>query len=151
MKEQELINLEFEIWNARAAPDCTFQAIASLQSEVKNNMEKVRFSGPSGKLLKRELVAIVDAYVHLRELIQVDYWNPITQNDVVVWVFNKSSFNGESHVPIDYGAHLYECAYRAKEILRYYQRFQVVSEMHLYEIPFHRIILKRRFQKNNLL
>ena len=141
-------DLEFSIWGARAVPDELFLALVRLDFDLRDNSDRVRFSGPLRRHLLRACEEIVDRYSLLRELIQVDLWEPTDDGKGgTIWRFNKSAFNGPEGYPINYTAHLERCVDRARLLVKAHQRLQVVNEMHFFEAIFAFWLLPRRFKK----
>jgi hypothetical protein len=147
INEQELVDLELYIYESRRVPDIIFSKLDRIRHEYKTNQDTVRFSGPTAKYLRNEIVAVINSYDRLREYIQVPGWEPSKDSKNYSWMFNKKYFLESDHDSDKYVKHLKEAAKIAVEILRSFQHFQIVSEFHLYEIPFIKLLLKRRFAK----
>jgi hypothetical protein len=157
VNEIGLVNLVSRIDNQRQVPDKEFEPFRVLAYDRSHNLESLRFSGPLAKHFLHEVDAIIAAYEDLRGYIQVDEWEPTNRKaedgtEYTVWVFNKSAgaFKGADGVPRNYAQHLTEAAAKADEIRRAFQRLQLVSELHFFEVPFAKKLLKRRFEANNL-
>lgn len=145
LPEQQILDLEGWIWSSRRVPDDTLVRLLRLSREVANEQDCVRFSGPSSKWLRASVRDITGAHDALRELIQVPWWEPSEdRHGDQEWVFNKSAFETEDGEPGPYDRHLDQAAECARQVALAYQRFQIVSELHLYELPFARILLRRR-------
>ena len=155
LSEQRLVDLEHRIWNARQVPSEDFDPFDQLAHERHTNQEVVRFTGPTGKYLARELDAMLDSYSRLREYIQVNKWEPRRQeiDDVEYrsWVFKKSAFeDSDGILDEDYAKHLDEAAEQAVQMKRAFQRFQLVAELHLFEVVVAKWLLPRRFKAHGL-
>lgn len=157
ISEQELVNLESQIYQARRVPRKQFDPFDKLAHELVTNQEAVRFTGPLAKYLKIELDNLVKAYSDLRKYIQVDEWLPqdLKNEDgsnFEVWDFNKNAtaFTKNTGYPKDYGKHLDKAAEQAVRMKKIFNRFQIVTELHLFETPFAFCLLKKRFKKFNL-
>jgi hypothetical protein len=141
-------DLEFNIWGTRAVPDEIFLALGRFEFDLRDNSEQVRFSGPLRRHLLAACEEMVDRCNLLRELIQVDLWEPIDDGKGgSIWRFNKSAFNGPEGYPVDYIAHLDRCVDRAQLLVKAHQRLQVINEMHFFEVVFASWLLPRRFKK----
>lgn len=153
VNEQQLVDLERCI-NSRQVPRQYFQPFDQIAHEIRTNQDGIRFSGPYAKFLSRELSSLIDGYHKLREYIQVPEWEPRTlEIDGVkheTWDFNKRAFEDENRIPKRYGDHLYATETQAAEILKAFQRFQIVAELHLFEIPLSNWLLKRRFKARSI-
>lgn len=151
LPEQELLNLEYCVWNARAVPSSTFNNLYTLAHELQTKQDCVRFNGPNSKYLKIAVKDITEAYSSLRELVQVPEWEPITHSDGdTVWTFNKEAFINSEGFPSGYAGHLEDAAKRALALTLAFQRFQIVSELHLLEIPFAKQLLARRIKAHGV-
>ncbi len=155
--EVSVVDLVNRIDGQRQVPDDLFTPFRTLAYDREKNLESARFSGPVAKHIRRETDALVKAYEELRGLIQVDEWEPKSQkhedgSEYTVWVFNKyaNAFTGATGVPHDYAQHLTDAASKADELRRAFQRLQVVSELHLLEVPLAAYLLKFRFRAHGL-
>ncbi|MCX5723653.1 MAG: hypothetical protein NTX84_03850 [Nitrospirae bacterium] len=150
VNEQKLVDLERYVYNHRHVPREIFIPFDQLAHERHTNQDGVRFTGPSARALSQELDTLLARYAGLREYIQVPMWEP--RNLVVdgvtheTWHFNKSAFEDKKRIPLNYAKHLDSAAEQAAEMLRAYQRFQVVAELHLFEMPLSRWLLPKRFK-----
>lgn len=75
----------------------------------------------------------------LREYIQVNKWEPRRQEidrvEYRSWVFKKSAFeDSDGMLDEGYTKHLDEAAEQALQMKRAFQRFQLVAELHLFEV-----------------
>jgi hypothetical protein len=151
--EQQLVDLESCITNREVARQL-FVPFDQIAHEIRTNQDGIRFSGPSAKYLTKELNALVDHYHKLREYIQVPEWEPenfdVDGIKYETWRFNKRAFEDENRIPKNYGEHIHATEIQAAEMLKAFQRFQLVSELHLFEIPLARWLLARRFRVRNL-
>jgi hypothetical protein len=155
VSEQRLVELEDRISASREVPYEDFAPFDQLAHERRTNQEVVRFTGPTGKHLARELDALLASYAKLREYIQVNKWVPRTEEidgvEYQSWVFRKSAFEDRDEVMNDdYVKHLDQAAEQAVQMKRAYQRFQVVAELHLFEVLVARWLLPRRFKAHGL-
>lgn len=155
LNEQSIVNLEPLIYQCRRVPDKNFMPFDQLDHEIRTNQEGVRFTGPLAKHLKTELNSMIASYIKLREFIQVNEWEPredINEDGTkqTSWVFNKSAFEDADGIPRNYAEHLDKAAEQAIQLKKAFQRFQLVSEMHLYESPLASWILPCRFKTHNL-
>lgn len=154
INEQRLVDLEARIYNHRQVPCEDFNAFDQLAHERRTNQEVVRFTGPTAKHLAHELDELLACYYKLREYIQVNEWEPMTDNvegvEYYSWVFNKSAFENRDGVARDYAQHLDEAAEQAVQMRRAFQRFQLVAELHLLEVPLAEWLLPRRFKAHGL-
>lgn len=144
LNEQDLLNLEYCVWHSRWIPDSTFAKLASVRYGLADNVDDFRFSGPAAKYLSSALSDVVSSYERLRELVQVPEWEPVERDGEQYWSFNKRAFENERGLPEKYAEHLHEAARLAKEIALAFQRFQIVSELHMLEVPIARLLLRRR-------
>lgn len=142
ISEQRLVDLEHRIYQHREVPCKDFEPFDQLALERRTNQDVVRFSGPLSKALSRELDAMLSSYSRLREFVQVNEWVP---RDQVIdgieyrsWTFNKSAFNDRDGIPRNYAQHLDRAAEQAVQIKKAFQRFQMVAELHLFEVPLAR-------------
>lgn len=155
INEQALVDLEAAVYQARRVPDDQFQPFSQLAYERRTNQDMIRFTGPLAKHLAKELDGLIAAYYGLREYIQVNEWEPRSHIDTdgtkyITWDFNKQAFTNEDGIPQGYAKHLDAAAEKAAEMKCAYQRFQIVSELHLFEAPFASWLLKRRFNAHHL-
>ena len=157
INEQALVNLESQIYQARRVPRKQFDPFDRLAHELNTNQESIWFAGPVAKYLKNELDNLIKAYLGLREYIQVDEWLPqdLINEDgstLEVWDFNKNAtaFTRDKGYPKDYAKHLDAAAEQAVEMKKAFNRFQVVTELHLFETPLACYLLKKRFKNFNL-
>ena len=157
VNEQALVNLEYEVYQVRQVPRQQFSPFDKISHEVKTNQETVRFSGPLAKYLKIELDNLIGAYLGLREYIQVNEWLPNEHKyedgtKFESWDFNKNAtaFSEDDVYPKHYGKHLDDAAEQAAKMKKAFNRFQMVSELHLFEAPFASYLLKKRFKEFNL-
>lgn len=148
--EQDYLSLEFQIWHQRAVLDSFFMAVSALVYDLKDNSDRVRFSGPLASYFRKCCEQISESYLSLRELIQVNEWEPSRRDEETIWHFNKSAFTGPNGYPENYTHHLEECVDRARLLVKAYQRLQIVSEMHLYEAPLARWLLPRRYRQHGV-
>lgn len=145
--EVAYLNLESQIYNARSVPDEIFTGLETLQNDLYENAERVRFSGPLQKYFKEECKTMVKPYISLRELIQVNEWEPKLENNNTKWIFNKEAFIGAEGYPVDYASHLDDCVDRARSLVTSYQRLQILSETHFLETLVARWLLPRRLER----
>ena len=117
----------------------------------------IRFTGPLAKHLTKELNNLTDSYQKLRSYIQVSEWelHDVKNEDGAIskaWVFNKHAhaFTSETGYPKDYAEHLDKATEQAVQMKKAFNRFQLVSELHLFETPIARFLLKKRFKAFNL-
>lgn len=94
------------------------------------------------------------SYSKLREYIQVNEWETRTlkvdEVEYRSWIFNKTAFEGKDGIPRDYAQHLDAAAEQAVQMKKAFQRFQLVAELHLFEVLLARWLLPRRFKAHNL-
>jgi hypothetical protein len=154
LNEQRLVDLEAWIYQHREVPCEIFDPFDQLVHERRTNQEVVRFTGPTSKFLSRELDALLASYDNLRAYIQVREWEPkiyeIEGAERRSWVFNKQAFEDRNGVTSGYVKHLDGAAEQAMHIRRAFQRFQLVAELHLFEVPFARWLLPKRFKTHDL-
>lgn len=154
VKEQRLVDLEVRIYQNREVPQESFDPFDQLTHERRTNQEVVRFTGPLAKWLSRELDTLLTHYAQLREYVQVNEWEPRTLKidgvEYQSWVFNKRAFEDREGIARDYAQHLNEAAEQAVQIKKAFQRFQLVTELHLYEVPLARCLLSSRFKAHGL-
>ena len=154
LNEQRVVDLEAWVYQHRQVPSESFDPFDQLAHERRTNQEVVRFAGPTSKFLVRELDALLGAYSNLRGYIQVREWEPrINEIEGVEhrsWAFNKQAFEDRNGVARDYVKHLDGAAEQALQIRRAFQRFQLAAELHLFEVPFARWLLPRRFKEHGL-
>ena len=83
----------------------------------------------------------------LREYIQVNKWEPRRQEidrvEYRSWVFKKSAFeDSDGMLDEAYTKHLDEAAEQAVQMKRAFQRFQLVAELHLFEVVVAKWLLR---------
>ena len=153
LNEQQIVDIERCV-TARQIPRSYFHPFTQLAHELETNQDTIRFSGPFAKLLDKELRAIVAEYEKLREYVQVSEWEPrsveIEGTKYETWDFNKNAFADDNNIPQGYAEHLYAAEKQATEILKAFQRFQIVTELHLLEIPLSKWLVNRRFKARGL-
>jgi len=154
VNEQRLVDLEKRIYASRYVSSDDFEPFDQLAHERSTNQETVRFTGPTARALTAQLDALLTSYSKLREYIQVNEWIPHRETvDGVehdLWVFNKRAFEDQDGVARDYAKHLDSAAEQALQMRRSFQRFQLVAELHLLEVPFAKWLLPRRFRSHGL-
>ena len=154
LPEQDVIDLESHVYQRRFVNCKEFEPFWSIRSDLDNNADSVRFSGPLQRYYKAELTRMVGAYKELREYIQVPWWKPSREiYDGLVedfWEFDKSQFFKTGVEQGDYAKHLDEAGACAERIKVAFQRFQIVSDMHLLETPIAFFLLPRRFKAHGL-
>lgn len=152
--QQQLVDLEPSVYSSRTIYSEHIAPFARLTHERETNQDSVRFTGPLGGFYSQELDSLLDAYRRFRDYVQVPEWEPVTlkfeDGEVDAWQFNKDAFRGEDRVPRDYAGHLHEATGVAIEMREAFYRFQLVSETHLFEVPFARWLLPRRFKKHKV-
>ena len=155
--EQSLINLEYEIYQQRYVPREQFQPFDQIVYEIRTNQDVIRFTGPLANYLTKELNNLTNSYQKLRSYIQVSEWEPhnVKNEDGTiseVWAFNKNapSFSRKTGYPNDYAVHLDKAAEQAVQMKKAFNRFQLVSELHLFETPIAFFLLKKRFKAFSL-
>ena len=152
--QQQLVDLEPSVYSSRTVYREHIAPFDRLARERDSNQEGVRFSGPLSLYYTQELNSLLDAYARFRDYVQVPEWEPVTlkfdEEEVETWQFNKQAFRREDGVPRDYAKHLDEAAGVATEMRDAFYRFQIVSETHLYEVPFARWVIPRRFKKHKV-
>ena len=89
---------------------------------------------------------IAEHYRGLREYVQVPEWEPQDRDGETIWFFNKQAFRNEFGIPENYAEHLENVAAEAHEITLAYQRFQIVSDLHIFEVPFAKLLLAKRIR-----
>lgn len=154
INEQSLVNLESQIYQIRRVPRSQFIPFDNLNHQLATNQEIVRFTGPLSKYFSNELHRLIKEYCRLRQYIQVNEWEPRNLNNEdgsveEVWEFNKyaPAFTKNTNYPTNYAQHLDEAARCAVEMKKALNRFQLVSELHLFEVPFAKYLLKKRFKE----
>lgn len=154
LPEDSIVDLEPQIYQSRYVSTEAFRPFAQLQNDLSNNMDSVRFSGPLKKYYRAELVRLLNAYRELRKYVQVPWWKLTTELrdgvEEIYWDFDKSQFFKDGVEKRDYAKHLDEAGACAERIKLAYQRFQVVSDMHLLESPLAFFLLPRRFKAHGL-
>ena len=148
--EEEITALETYVWANRCVPDWIFNRLAEIRYDLDKNHECVRFSGPIAKFYIQNLKELIEAYASLRELVQVNEWEPVHREDERVWLFNKKAFENSRGIPEGYDDHLYACGERASAVAKAYQRLQITLDLHLFEFPLAGILLHRRYAKNSV-
>lgn len=154
VNEQRLVDLEVRIYQNREVPQESFAPFDQLTHERRTNQEAVRFTGPLSKWLSRELNTLLVHYAQLREYIQVNEWEPrrlkIDEVEHYSWVFNRKAFEDREGIARDYAKHLDEATEQAVQMKKAFQRFQLVAELHLYEVLLARWLLLSRFKAHDL-
>jgi hypothetical protein len=152
--QQHLVDLEPSVYDSRTIYNEYISPFMRLTHERRTNQEGVRFTGPIGRFYSEELDSLLDAYRRFRDYVQVPEWEPVIlkhgDDEVRAWQFNKDAFRGPDGVPRDYAEHLHEATGVAIEMREAFYRFQLVSETHLFEVPFARWLLPRRFKKHKV-
>ncbi|WP_447734773.1 hypothetical protein [Rhodanobacter soli] len=155
INEQQLVDLEASVYQFRSVDAEQFEPFSRLTYERRTNQDSVRFSGPFAARLGAQLDSLLASYKRLRDYIQVPEWEPknhIRGDDekITVWDFNKQAFQKESGGLKDYARHLDEAAQQAVEMKEAFQRFQIVAETDLLELPFARWLIPMRFKKHGV-
>jgi hypothetical protein len=154
LPEQDVIDLDSHIYQRRLVNKNEFEPFSALQSDLNYNVDAVRFSGPLKKYYKAELVRMLAAYRDLREYVQVPWWKPTKEirdgAEEYFWDFDKSQLFEGGVERQDYAKHLDEAGACAERIKIAFQRFQIVSDMHLLEAPLASLLLRRRFAAHGL-
>ena len=151
--EQVAITLKNRI-DLRMIPESMFIPFAHLEHESMNNHELLRFSGPLKKIFQHELSEITSEYRNLRNLIQVPEWERIPTGSVEstenYWCLNNSIFSWKECLKNDRDKHIDECFYHAQAILNAYQRLQITTETHLFEIILAKWLLPKRYANHGV-
>ena len=155
VSEQMLVDLEGYIYQHRQVRAEYFRPFDHLSHQLRTNQDAVRFAGPLAKYFRRELKSLLKNYGLLRNYIQVNEWQPRTHKledgtEYLSWDFNKSAFTQQDGIQRDYAQHLDEAAEQAVQMKRAFQRFQLVAELHLYEVLVARWLLPRRNKTHGL-
>jgi hypothetical protein len=152
--QQQLVDLETSVYSSRTIYAEQLAPFNRLEHERQSNQDGVRFTGPLAAHYSRELDGLLEAYARFRFYVQVPEWEPVAlrhdDGDVQAWQFNKTAFNDEYGIPRGYEKHLSSASEIATEMRDAFYRFQIVSETHLYEVPFARWVIPRRFKKHKV-
>ncbi len=153
INEQDLVNLNFMIYNSRSIPSEFFSRFDRLERELYNKQDVVRFSGLLKKKLKRELIDLLNLYDELRDYIQVPEWHPEQRGEDFFWVLNKKEFDLTLSPSNDrsYAKHLERACNLADDMKIQLQRLQTVADLHIYEALFSWFILPIRFRDQGLI
>lgn len=153
--ERKLAALPDAVFAEWKVDDRLFDTLTDLMDQVKARREVVRFSGPLAREFHRELQGIIDAYLYFRTLIEVPEWEIQIWDEggdsVPYWFLNKKGFAGADGVPRGYGEHLSLARQAAIDLRNAFYRFQTITEIHVFEIPFARWLLPRRLAKQGLM
>lgn len=153
VNEKHLVDLERRI-NGRQVPIHYFWPFDQIADELRTSQDGVRFSGPCAKYLTQELRSLIEDYQQLRKYIQVPEWElqRTAIGDAVheTWDFNKRAFEDQDGIPRRYADHLYAAEIQAGQMLKAFQRFQIVAELHFFETPLAKWLLRRRFKARAL-
>jgi len=148
ISEQDLLNLEYTVWYNRWAQESIFKKLSEIEYELEKKHDNLRFNGPTARYLATAVRDIAQHYRELREYVQVPEWEPQERDSDTMWFFNKQAFRNEQGIPEDYAGHLKEVADAAHAITLAYQRFQIVSDLHLLEVPFAKWLLAKRIREH---
>ena len=72
--EEDFINLEFDIYQARRIRDETWSVVRCFINDIEEGAEYLRFNSILKKLYNQSLNNLRTLYWDLREFIQVPYW-----------------------------------------------------------------------------
>lgn len=152
--ERMLLELSTATWDARRIPTDLLIPFDELLDDIHQNLDSVRFSGPLSRYYSAEISALGDLYHEFRKYVQVPMWQPLKIDSFSIstyyWVFDKKSFLDEHGYQTDYAYHL-ACADELVEKMRErVRRIKLISEMHVLETPFSRILLPSRLRQSSL-
>lgn len=151
--EDSVVNLAFFTGVARKVPEEFMRPFALVTQALADNLQEVRFIGPLKKYLSAELHNMVSAYAAYREYVQVPEWEMLKESDSdeYTWKFNKAHFFPKGSGPSDDYAHHLEDAEDAADLVKLrFQRFQALTELHLFEALAAKIFVPRKFRTANL-
>jgi hypothetical protein len=155
INEQQLVDLEASIYQSRSVYSEHFEPFDRLTHERRTNQDRVRFTGPMSDYLTAQLDDLLAAYRRLRKYVQVPEWEPkrymYEGEETRSWDFNREAFRQADGVPRDYTTHLDEAAQQAEDMKNAFYRFQIVSETHVFEMPFAKWVIPHRFKTHDLL
>ena len=149
LTEQDLINLQYMVFMSRRIDDELLTRVYIFVRDIEDDAEHLRFGPPFRSLFEKRKRALTNSYRHLREYVQVPYWKRerVAEEDIeyAYWDLDKSFFYEE--VPKGhetYIDHLNEASDTADEIRRHYRALSVLANLHSFEAPFARWIVKKR-------
>jgi len=146
--EEDFINLEFDIWQARRIRDETWSVLRSFIRDIEEGAEYLRFNSIFKKLYQKSLQNLSTLYWQLTQLIQVPYWEPHIEVDEEGTEFHfrrfnkqfffKPGYDGEGYVD-----HLEAAAEIAEKMRIEFRKLSVLSNLHSVQIPFAKRIIAR--------
>jgi hypothetical protein len=148
--ESLILDIEYSTWNSRIVKESLFSPIEKVIFERERNLEPLRFSGPLAKWYIAEIDGLCSAYRGYRHFVQVPEWEPEEREEdgthVYYWRFNKRAYEERPGVMREYAPDLAAATEQMRVMNRHLQRLQVISEMHLLEVPLARFLLHKRFK-----
>lgn len=136
-------------WNHRVDGRSLFR-IDRLTHDIGEDAEYLRFGPVLRKQYEKVLSELVETRDSYRDLVQVPYWEPVVGGNAEApanWRFNRSAFIGDKGYPDGYAPHLEEATARAEKMRTVYKKLALLSELHLWEVPFAHWIIAHRVKK----
>ena len=154
--EDDFINLEFDIWQARRIRDETWTVIRSFIRDIEKGAEYLRWDSVLKKHYQRSLQDLVLLYWKLVEYIQVPYWQPYTEvdadgNELRFREFNKQYFFQTDYKGESYVDHLEGASEIVEKMRIEFRKLSVLSNLHSMQIPFAARVLARHSQIPKLI
>jgi len=146
--EEDFINLEFDIYQARRIRDETWSVIRGFVNDIEEGAEYLRFNSILKKLYNQSLNNLRTLYWELIEFIQVPYWEPHRDvdedgNEFRYWRFNRQYFFKTHNDPDAYVDHLDAAAEIAEKMRMEFRKLSILSNLHAVQIPFAKRIIAK--------
>jgi hypothetical protein len=146
--EEDFINLEFDIWEARRIRDETWTVIRNFVRDIEEDAEYLRFNSILKKHYHQSLHNLTTLYWELTEFIQVPYWEPYSHttedgNEHHYRQLNKQHFYKNKDGERTYVAHLEAAAEIAEKMRVEFRKLSILSNLETIQIPFARRLITR--------
>jgi hypothetical protein len=146
--EDRFKQLEFEVWDARRIDSETLRPIECLVSDIKERPEYLRFGPLFETQYSNHLDNLRNHYLEFRRYVQTPYWEPFGKAGAVEALglkLDKEAFsNSELKTDDDYSVNLERAAEEVERMRLEFRSLSVLSNLHLFEVPFAKQIVRRR-------
>ena len=144
LSEEKIIVLADRIWHSRFAPFEILDKYEKFSRQMREKTSDVYFSGPLKKEINEVLSELVFEYENLRTYLQVPAWNPVGEDNISGYIFDRTQF---SDIGDDYVEHIqntHNCTLKIRNAIK---KLQVLSNFHFFETYYSRFILKSRYKE----
>lgn len=151
LAEQDLIDLQYEVYASRRIPTERISRINQLVEDIDQDAEYLRLGPPFRSRFSQHLREFSKSYKQLRVYIQNPYWKIVSyedaDGDTNFYEFNKKYFY--EVVPNGYEVyvdHLNQASDVADDMRRHYRAVSVLADLHAFEAPVALFTYRKRSQ-----